>query len=48
MEFEGQAAEKFQGKLLNVNGNILKFEIDKKIDEVNFNNIKSAKVIVRF
>jgi len=48
LEFEGQAAEKFQGKLLNVNGNILKFEIDKKIDEVNFNNIKSAKVIVRF
>jgi len=48
LEFEGQAAEKFEGKLLDVNEDKLKFEIDKKIDEVNFNNIKSAKVIVRF
>ena len=48
LEFEGQVAEKFEGKLLDVNEDKLKFEIDKKIDEVNFNNIKSAKVIVRF
>ena len=48
MEFEDQLSEKFVGKLLEINNNILKFEIDKEIEEVNFNNIKSAKVIVRF
>lgn len=48
LEFEEQVAEKFEGKLLSVNEDILKFEIDKKIEEVNFKNIKSAKVVVRF
>ncbi len=48
LEFEDQLAEKFEGKLIAVNDDILKFEIDKKIEEVNFNNIKSAKIIVRF
>ncbi|MBU0473171.1 MAG: ribosome assembly cofactor RimP [Bacteroidetes bacterium] len=48
LEFEEQVAEKFEGKLLSVNEDILKFEIDKKIEEVNFKNIKSAKVIIRF
>jgi ribosome maturation factor RimP len=48
LEFENQIAEKFEGKLLEVNNETLKFEIDKKVEEVNFNNIKSAKVVVRF
>jgi len=48
LEFEDQISEKFNGKLIDVNDDILKFEIDKKIEEVNFNNIKSAKIIVRF
>ncbi len=48
LEFEDQLAEKFEGKLIAVSDEILKFEIDKKIEEVNFNNIKSAKIIVRF
>lgn len=48
LEFEDQLAEKFEGKLIAVSDEILKFEIDKKTEEVNFNNIKSAKIIVRF
>lgn len=48
LEFEDQVSEKFNGKLMDVNKDILKFEIDKKIEEVNFKNIKSAKIIVRF
>ncbi len=48
IEFESQISEKFIGKLIDINNDILKFEIDKKIEEVNFNNIKSAKIIVRF
>ncbi|MCK5457651.1 MAG: hypothetical protein KAI45_11040 [Melioribacteraceae bacterium] len=48
LEFEDQVSEKFNGKLMDVNNDILKFEIDKKIEEVNFKNIKSAKIIVRF
>jgi len=48
LEFEDQISEKFKGKLLEVNNDILKFEIDKQIEEVNFNNIKSAKVVARF
>lgn len=48
LEFEDQAAEKFQFKLKEINNDILKFEIDNKIEEVKFNNIKSAKIIVRF
>ena len=48
IEFEGQVGEKFEAKLLDVNNEILKFQIDNKIEEVNFNNIKSAKVVVRF
>jgi ribosome maturation factor RimP len=48
LEFEGQVGEKFVAKLLDVNNEILKFQIDNKIEEVNFNNIKSAKVVVRF
>ena len=48
LEFEDQVSEKFEGKLIDINNDILKFEIDKKIEEVNFNNIKSAKIIVRF
>jgi len=48
LEFEGQVVEKFVAKLLDVNNEILKFQIDNKIEEVNFNNIKSAKVVVRF
>jgi ribosome maturation factor RimP len=48
LEFEGQVGEKFEAKLLDVNNEILKFQIDNKIEEVNFNNIKSAKVVVRF
>ena len=48
LEFEDQIAEKFEGKLIAINEDILKFEINKKTEEVNFNNIKSAKVVVRF
>ncbi|MDA3859778.1 MAG: hypothetical protein PF445_00990 [Melioribacteraceae bacterium] len=48
LEFEDQVAEKFEGKLVTVKDDILSFEINKKIDQVNFKNIKSAKVIVRF
>ncbi len=48
LEFEDQMAEKFEGKLIAVNNEILKFEINKKTEEVNINKIKSAKVIVRF
>jgi ribosome maturation factor RimP len=48
LEFEDQIAEKFEGKLIGLNDEILKFEIDKKTEEVNFNKIKSAKVVVRF
>ncbi len=48
LEFEDQVAEKFEGKLLAIDNETLKFEINKKIEEVNFNNIKSAKMIVRF
>lgn len=48
LEFENQVAEKFEGKLLAVDNEILKFEINKKIEEVNFNNIRSAKILVRF
>ena len=48
LEFEDQIAEKFEGKLLEVNNETLNFEIDKKVEEVKFNNIKSAKVVVRF
>ncbi|MCF6268208.1 MAG: hypothetical protein L3J41_00690 [Melioribacteraceae bacterium] len=48
LEFEDQISEKFNGKLIDINNDILKFEIDKKIEEVNFNNIKSAKIIVGF
>lgn len=48
LEFEDQVSEKFNGKLMDVNNDILKFEINKKIEEVNFKNIKSAKIIVRF
>jgi len=48
LEFEDQIAEKFEGKLIAINNEILSFEINKKIEEVNFKNIKSAKVIVRF
>lgn len=48
LEFENQIAEKFEGKLLSVDNDILKFEIDNKTEEVNFKNIKSAKVLVRF
>lgn len=48
LEFENQASEKFEGKLKEINNDVLKFEIDNKIEEVKFNNIKSAKIIVRF
>jgi len=48
LEFEDQIAEKFEGKLIAINNEILKFEINKKTEEVNINKIKSAKVIVRF
>jgi ribosome maturation factor RimP len=48
LEFEDQVSEKFQFKLKEVKNDILKFEIDNKIEEVKFNNIKSAKIIVRF
>jgi ribosome maturation factor RimP len=48
LEFEDQLAEKFEGKLVAVDDDTLKFEINKKVEEVKFNNIKSAKVIVRF
>ena len=48
LEFENQIAEKFEGKLLSVDDEILKFEINKKTEIVNFKNIKSAKVLVRF
>lgn len=48
LEFENQISEKFKGKLIEINNDILKFEIDKKIEKINFNNIKSAKIIVRF
>ncbi len=48
LEFENQVGEKFNGKLLGITDNNLKFEIDKKTEEVKFKNIKSAKVIVRF
>lgn len=48
LEFEDQIAEKFEGKLIGLNDEILKFEIDKKTEEINFNKIKSAKVVVRF
>ncbi len=48
LEFEDQVNEKFEGKLIAVNNEILKFEINKQIEEVNFNKIKSAKIIVRF
>ena len=48
LEFESQAVEKFEGILKEINNDILKFEIDNKIEEVKFNNIKSAKIIVRF
>jgi len=48
LEFDDQVSEKFEGKLIDMNNEILRFEINKKIEEVNFNNIKSAKIIVRF
>jgi len=48
LEFENQVAEKFEGKLLEINDELLKFEINKQTEEVNFKNIKSAKVLVRF
>ena len=48
LEFEDQIAEKFEGKLIAVKEEVLSFEINKKIEKVNFKNIKSAKVIVRF
>ncbi len=48
LEFDNQVSEKFEGKLIDMNNEILRFEINKKIEEVNFNNIKSAKIIVRF
>lgn len=48
LEFENQVAEKFEGKLLEINKELLKFEINKQTEEVNFKNIKSAKVLVRF
>ncbi len=48
IEFENQVNEKFEGKLIAVDNEILKFEINKQTEEVNFNKIKSAKIIVRF
>jgi ribosome maturation factor RimP len=48
LEFENQVAEKFEGKLLSINNETLNFEINKKTEEVNIKNIKSAKVLVRF
>ena len=48
LEFEDQIAEKFEGKLIAIKEDVLEFEINRKIEKVNFNNIKSAKVIVRF
>ena len=40
LEFEDQVAEKFEGKLLSIENETLKFEINKKTEEVNFKNIK--------
>jgi len=48
LEFANQPAEKFEGKLLKIDDDVLTFNIDKKEEKINFNNIESAKVIVRF
>ncbi|MCF8240382.1 MAG: hypothetical protein K9J16_03280 [Melioribacteraceae bacterium] len=40
--------EKFEGKLLNINGDDLTFETTKGELIVNFNNVKEAKVLISF
>ncbi len=45
---EKEATEKFEGKLLSVNGDEFTFEVNGKERIVNFNNIKQAKVQISF
>ncbi len=48
LKLEDINTSKIEGKLLEIIGDELKFQIDKEEKVINIKNIKSAKVLVRF
>jgi len=40
--------KKFTGELTEINNEILSFKVNKEIISINFSNIKSAKILIRF
>lgn len=48
LQLEDNDDSKFEGKLLELDNDDLKFQIKKEVKAINIKNIKSAKVLVRF
>lgn len=48
LQLEDENDLKFEGKLLELDNDDLKFQIKKEVKVINIKNIKSAKVLVRF
>ena len=48
LQLEDENDSKFEGKLLELDNDDLKFQIKKEVKVINIKNIKSAKVLVRF
>ena len=48
LQLEDENDSKFEGKLLELDNDDLKFQIKKEVIVINIKNIKSAKVLVRF
>jgi ribosome maturation factor RimP len=46
--FENDEKKKIRGKLIKIEEDFLFFKVNKNENKMNFNNIKSAKVIVSF
>ncbi len=47
-ELQLEDGSEFEGKLLELDNDDLKFQIKKEIKVINIKNIKSAKVLIRF
>lgn len=48
LQLEENEDKKLEGELLEVNNDVLKFQLGKELKEININKIRSAKVLIRF
>lgn len=48
LQLEDENGLEFEGKLIELDNDDLKFQIKKEVKVINIKNIKSAKVLVRF